>query len=274
VIETIKQTVAKGASDAQLKIFLALACRYSLDPFLREIWCAQIGGQMTVMTSRDGYLKIAQRDPDFDGLVSATVCENDLFEIDPITPQVKHAFGAKRGEIVGAYAACFDKQRRPVVCFAPFDEYRKDSPTWRQYPSAMVVNVAEALALKRQFGISGLVTVEEGDDSGAVKQGGTAEPPPEVSRLEPPSLNVRPAGIGVTPAQQSGSSASPEAFDVKRMSEEFARVRKQLGDEQFFQILASQGLADIRQIRSVSAGRRVYRQLVAAIKANGNRESK
>src|SRR3982750_2079969 len=96
----------------------------NLDPFLREIWCAQIGGQMTVLTSRDGYLKIAQRDPNFDGIVSATVCENDVFEIDPITPQVKHAFGAKRGRIIGAYSACFHKQRRPVVCFAPVEEYR------------------------------------------------------------------------------------------------------------------------------------------------------
>jgi phage recombination protein Bet len=146
VIETIKQTVARGATDAQLQMFLVLAGRYNLDPFLREIWCAQIGGQMTVLTSRDGYLKIAQRDPNFDGIVSATVCENDVFEIDPITPQVKHAFGAKRGRIIGAYAACFHKQRRPVVCFAPVEEYRKDTPTWKTYPSAMIVKVAEALS--------------------------------------------------------------------------------------------------------------------------------
>src|SRR3954463_5251890 len=72
VIDTIKQTVARGATDAQLQMFLVLASRYNLDPFLCEIWCAQIGGQMTVLTSRDGYLKIAQRDPNFDGIVSAT----------------------------------------------------------------------------------------------------------------------------------------------------------------------------------------------------------
>src|SRR3954451_9991106 len=44
---------------------------------------------------------------------------------------------------------------------APLEEYRKDSPTWKTYPSAMIVKVAEALSLKRQFGISGLVTAEE-----------------------------------------------------------------------------------------------------------------
>ena len=32
---------------------------------------------------------------------------------------------------------------------------------WKTYPSAMICKVAEAFSLKRQFGISGLVTTEE-----------------------------------------------------------------------------------------------------------------
>lgn len=63
MIETTKQTLAVGATNAQFQMSLTLAGRYNLDPFLREIWCAQTRGQFTDMTSRDGYLKIAQRDP-------------------------------------------------------------------------------------------------------------------------------------------------------------------------------------------------------------------
>src|SRR3954468_15481053 len=238
VIETIKQTVARGATDAQLQMFLVLAGRYNLDPFLREIWCAQIGGQMTVLTSRDGYLKIAQRDPNFDGIVSATVCENDVFEIDPIAPQVKHAFGAKRGRIIGAYAACFHKQRRPVVCFAPLEEYRKDTPTWKTYPSAMIVKVAEALSLKRQFGISGLVTAEEIDSASEAPE---TTPAGKASTQMTSVVEVVPGPVVECPPTAAGSPEpiSPDTpvpqpappIDSKRMKEEFARMEEQLGNE-------------------------------------------
>lgn len=157
-LNTIKQTVAKGASDAQLEMFLELCNRYQLDPFLKEIWYVPSVG---VISSRDGYLKVAQRDANFDGIVSAAVCAGDTFEIDPIAPTVRHSFGAKRGEVLGAYAIVFHKQRRPAVCFAPYEEYKKDSSVWKTYKSAMICKVAEVLALKRQFGISGLVTEEE-----------------------------------------------------------------------------------------------------------------
>jgi hypothetical protein len=50
--------------------------------------------------------------------------------------------------------------------FAPFAEYNAPSNgTWKKYPSAMILKVAEAMALKRAFSISGLVTREELDAS-------------------------------------------------------------------------------------------------------------
>ena len=67
-INTIKNTVAVGANDNELKMFLTIAARYELDPFLREIWFANMGNRNTIMTGRDGYLKIANRDPNFDGM--------------------------------------------------------------------------------------------------------------------------------------------------------------------------------------------------------------
>lgn len=157
-IETIRQTVAKDANDAQLEMFLTLAERYQLDPFLREIWFSKDIG---IITGRDGYLKVAHRDPNFDGIVSAAVCDGDVFKLNPVVPEVHHEFGSKRGAVIGAYAVVFHKRRRPVVAYAPFAEYQKASTIWQKYRSAMICKVAEALALKRQFGISGLVTEEE-----------------------------------------------------------------------------------------------------------------
>lgn len=160
-IDVIKETVAKGATDAQLQMFLALAARYGLDPFAKEIWCVNMGGGMTIMASRDGYLKAAQRDPGFQGLKSFVVREGDHFEIDPANDTVAHKFGAKRGAILGAWAMACHEKRPPVIVWSEFSEYNKGNNVWKQYPSAMIQKVAEVMALKRQFGINGLVTQEE-----------------------------------------------------------------------------------------------------------------
>ena len=37
-VTTIRNTVAKGASDNELKMFLHLSQTYGLDPFAKEIW--------------------------------------------------------------------------------------------------------------------------------------------------------------------------------------------------------------------------------------------
>lgn len=51
-----------------------------------------------------------------------------------------------------------------MIYFADFQEYveaNKNSPTWKQYPSAMIQKVAEVGALRRQFNLSGVVAAEE-----------------------------------------------------------------------------------------------------------------
>jgi phage recombination protein Bet len=159
-VQTIKNTVAKGANDNELSMFLHICRTYGLDPFLKEIFYSS--DMKTIMTSRDGYLKVAQRDPSFKGIKSAVVHENDNFTMDIAANMVEHSFGAKdRGDIVGAWAIVEREGREPVIQYAPFDEYNKGRSTWKQFPSAMICKCAEALALKRQFGISGLVTQEE-----------------------------------------------------------------------------------------------------------------
>jgi phage recombination protein Bet len=159
-INTIRNTVAKGADDNELAMFLHISETYGLDPFLKEIFYS---AQMkTIITSRDGYLKVAQRDPDFDGIQSMAVCENDDFSIDMEQNKVNHVFGkGGRGKVIGAWAICYRKGRRPVIAYADYDEYNKKNNIWNTYKSAMCCKVAEGFSLKRQFGISGLATEEE-----------------------------------------------------------------------------------------------------------------
>ena len=160
-IDAIKNTVAVGANDSELTMFLSLAAKYDLDPFAREIWFIQAKDRNIITTGRDGYLKIANRDPNFDGMISDVVHLSDKFVKENDT--VKHLYNVgNRGPIIGAYAVVYRKDRaHPAYFFAPFSEYNKGFNAWKQYPSAMIQKVAEACALKRAFSISGLVTEEE-----------------------------------------------------------------------------------------------------------------
>lgn len=174
-LATLKATVAIGATDEELALFLELADRYQLDPFLKEIWCVcdvkngrrNPDKPAMIMTGRDGYLAVAHRSPLFDGIESAAVHQNDTFRRLP-DGSIEHTYGTEnRGSIIGAYALVWRKDRsRPSYFFAPWADYgarNTSSPysAWSKYPSAMIVKVAEAMALKRAFSISGLVTQEE-----------------------------------------------------------------------------------------------------------------
>lgn len=227
-IDTIKQTVAKGASDAQLEMFLTLADRYQLDPFLKEIWFTP---QIGIITGRDGYLKVAQRDPDYDGIVSAAIREGDHFQMNPVIPEVTHQFGAKRGPVIGAYAISFHKKRRPAVCFADLAEYKKQGGVWSTYTSAMICKVAEVMALKRQFGISGLVSEEE--------IGHASDPQPEVVSRK------------VEPKQR-------KPFDLDKMRASITEMESGIGHEAFMRILGNEGFSGVDEILTREDGVRIF----------------
>lgn len=160
-VETIRRTVAVGATNEELKMFLHLAAKYDLDPFSREIWFVRMGDRNTIMTGRDGYLKIAHSSPYFASMQSDVVYENDKFR--KTNDLIFHSYEAvNRGCIVGAYAMVwrFDKPK-PFYFFAPMRDYNKGRGCWSQYGHAMILKVAEAMALKRAFPIAGLCTQEE-----------------------------------------------------------------------------------------------------------------
>ena len=161
-IETIRRTIAEKANDDEFRMFMHLARSYGLDPFNGEIFFWKVDGKPTIMTSRDGYLKIADSHPAYDGIVSDVVRSNDVFKREK--DDIKHEYGADRGDIIGAYALVYRSDRRyPVYVFAPFDEYNAGTRAWANYPSAMILKVAESMALKRAFTVSGLVSREEMD---------------------------------------------------------------------------------------------------------------
>ena len=202
-------------------MFLSLAKKYDLDPFAKEIWCVKMGGKMTVIAARDGYLKIANCHPKFDGMESDVVCANDKFFKDK--DGVHHSYAVNnRGAIIGAYAIVYRKDRsRPVYVFAPYREYyNNNNPVWRNYPSAMILKVAESMALKRAFSISGLVTQEE--------LGEMQEENKEVAKSQPPQVTQEVQEAVVMPPYEILSDDSHK----HRLSELWNRYVKVCGNKE------------------------------------------
>lgn len=169
-LELIKKMVAPFATDDEFKAFMYLCTAYNLDPIKKEIYFIKYGGKSTVITSRDGYLKIANLSQHFDGIESDVVYQGDVISKRD-DGSLHIAYGQEhlvfdKSKLTGAFCNVFRKDRsKATTVFVSIREYyKKDAPIWQQYTNAMILKVAEAMALKRAFAISGLVTKEEIDD--------------------------------------------------------------------------------------------------------------
>lgn len=159
-IDLIKKTVAKGASDDELKLFLHIANKTGLDPFARQIysvkrWNSDIGGYvMTPQTGIDGYRLIAERTGNYAPGKDTTFIYDENQKLVSAT-----AFIMKR---VG-------EQWFEVTATARYDEYvqtKKDGTPnnmWGNKPHIMLAKCAEGLALRRAFPaeLSGVFVEEE-----------------------------------------------------------------------------------------------------------------
>jgi phage recombination protein Bet len=260
-IELLKSTVAKGATDTELEQFIYLAQRYNLDPFTNEIWFIKrakkvkqngnwdyrrlpngeidyTGAETTIMTSRDGYLKIGQADPQFKELNSMEIRANDEFSYNPMTKEIKHEIRANRGAITGAWAICSRKDREPAVIIVDFQEYKNavgKSSTWDKYPSAMIRKVAEVIVLKRQFNISGLVTREE------MAEQYSYNPEPERKDITPqPEKIQQPKNDNVIPLPPREPQASQEEITA-----EWKKYSHKINEKREMLALSPQELKDL-----------------------------
>ncbi len=161
-IELIKNTIAKDATNDELKLFLYQCQRTGLDPMTRQIYFMKRGGKVTIQTSIDGFRVIAERSGDYGGQ------DEPVFIKDEGDLYCKVTVYRFRGEI--RYPA--------AVGVAYWKEYCPQSGQdfmWKKMPHTMLAKVAEALALRKAYpqDLSGLYTNDEmnqADQKEAVKQ--------------------------------------------------------------------------------------------------------
>lgn len=91
-VEVIRQTVAKDCNPSELAMFLEVAARYQLDPFLRELFAAKfngLNGPVTIFAGRDGLLKAAKLGGQFVRMQSAVVRASDVYEVEVDTDRTQ-----------------------------------------------------------------------------------------------------------------------------------------------------------------------------------------
>lgn len=148
-IELIKTTIAKDASDDELKLFIYTASRVGLDPLAKQIHFVKRGGQMTIQTGIDGYRAIAERTGTLAGIDDA------IFDSETALHPNKASVTVYR-MVAG--------QRVGFTASARWVEYSQPQGfMWKKMPYLMLGKCAESLALRKAFpnDLSGLYTNEE-----------------------------------------------------------------------------------------------------------------
>lgn len=153
-VELIKQTIAKGASDNELQLFLAQCRRTGLDPFARQIYWIKRGNQGSTQVSIDGFRVIAERSGEMDGQEVAWCGEDGEW---------KDVWLAKTPPAAARVAVYRKGCSHSFTAIAKFSEYNAGGGMWQKMPANQLAKCAEALALRKAFPhqLSGLYTTDE-----------------------------------------------------------------------------------------------------------------
>ncbi len=272
-VELIKQTIAKGASDIELQLFIAQCNRTGLDPFNRQIyavkrWDSQAKKEvMSFQTSIDGMRLIAERTGDYDGQDAPLWCGKDGCWTELWT-ESNPPFAAK----VSIYRKGIPRAFVGIAKYEAYVQMKRDggpNTFWGKMPDHMLAKVAEALAIRKAFPqeTSGVYTRDEMGDA-AVEETAPALPvkQPEKtisfkkSAVVEPADNGSTAGVGsdessivveaqASPAVEVAMSDcidAPMAANFHRMFKDAlpAKMRKQ-ADEIAHDWLKAEGIIDV-----------------------------
>lgn len=148
LVQTLKATAFKGnATDAQFNALLIVATQYSLNPFTSEIYAFPSNGGITPVVGVDGWARIINGNPNFDGMD---------FQQD------------------GESCTCriYRKDRSyPIVVTEYMDECRRNTQPWKSHPRRMLRHKAMIQAARLAFGFTGIYDEDEAERIKDAKDG-------------------------------------------------------------------------------------------------------
>jgi recombination protein RecT len=161
-LEVVVNSIAKGATNEELALFIQICKQNNLNPFKNHIYFIKYGNQMSIQVSVEGIQYLAQQRDDYKGVTVQLVHENDDFEIgvDPESQELKiekHTIKIPRGKVAAAYAIAKREGYPDKVVVIEAEEVdhlkNKSGSQWKTYFNDMFKKHALKRALKLQFGI-------------------------------------------------------------------------------------------------------------------------
>jgi phage recombination protein Bet len=254
-VSLIKRTIAEGATDDELRLFLYQCKRTGLDPFSKQIYCIQRseGGRrkMTIQTGIDGYRIIADRTGRYAPGDDTTYSYDDG-KVESATAFVKKRTSDGTWHVVSS-TAFFSE-------YAGFTRDGKLTHMWKEKPHVMLGKCAEALALRRAFPaeLSGIYTAEEMSKADeqplvvaqrpmvSVPVAGGASGPTELERQLAASIDAA--------AAKANPAISPEADKAITLETVLAETPMLEMDEVIGTTMAPMGMADTAPVTATLAG--------------------
>jgi phage recombination protein Bet len=146
LLDTLKATVFKGASNEELLALVAVSNRYGLDPLTKQIYAFPSRGGITPVVSVDGWLHILNTQPQFDGVefIYTDDADGNPYSVTAVIHRKDRSHATKVTEY---FSEC----------------YRATDP-WKQFPRRMLRHKVVKEAVRVAFGISGVTDEDEARD--------------------------------------------------------------------------------------------------------------
>jgi phage recombination protein Bet len=174
LLETLKATAFKaqgGVSNEQMISLLVVADQYGLNPFTRELFAFPDKGGIVPVVSVDGWARIMNSHPQFDGIEFAFVGD---------------------GVELGCTATIRRKDRaHPVAVTEYMAECRRSTGPWQSHPRRMLRHKAMIQCARLAFGFAGIYDEDEAE---RVRHMGDAEEVRPASSLAAVRSHVQSTG--------------------------------------------------------------------------------
>lgn len=165
---TIRATCMPGqnVSNEQFAAFLLVAKQHNLNPVTKEIFAFPSRGGIVPIVSVDGWLKMINENPDFDGMEFRDTLDD-------------------KGNLVSVTCRMFRKSRsHPTEVTEYMAECRRATDVWKNWPARMLRHKATIQAARYAFGFAGIYEPDEAERMNESEQRdptSTAYVPPKVA---------------------------------------------------------------------------------------------